>query len=95
MNRQAPVEIARFVQLWVAEHLHFRPDLANLPLEIDSLAARLTGDARMHGISGGEIHRTIGDIDTYLTECYQRAAVSAGWPRLFTEPLSKAQKSQE
>lgn len=74
MNRQTPVEIARFIQLWVAEHLHFRPGLTNLPLEMDSLAARLTSDARMRGISGGEIHRTVGDIDAYLTECYQRAA---------------------
>lgn len=82
MNRQTPSEIARFVEQWVAEHLRFRPDLTNLPLEMDCLAAHLTSDARIHGISGGEIYRTLGDIDAYLMKCYQQAAASADRPEL-------------
>ena len=51
-----------------------RPGLATLPVEVDRLAANLTGDARAEGISGADINRVFGDIDDYLTEqCRQTA----------------------
>jgi hypothetical protein len=59
-------DIERFVQQWLARHLPTGSAPANLALEVDRLAAQLTGDARASGITGGEIHRALGDIDDYL-----------------------------
>ena len=73
MNRHTSIEIERFVQEWVAEHLRVHPGLTNVPLEVDRLAAHLTGDARTRGITGGDMHRALGDIDAYLTERYKQA----------------------
>jgi hypothetical protein len=69
-----PKDVELFVREWVAQHVHVHPNVANLPLEVDRLAACLTGDTRAEGISGGDIHRALGDIDTYLTERYLQAA---------------------
>ena len=66
-SMQTSTDIESFVNNWVARHVRVMPNHANLPLEVDRLAARLTGDARAHGISGGDINRTLGDIDDYLT----------------------------
>jgi hypothetical protein len=78
MNARRPAaEIERFVQHWLADNLRVFPGLTNLALETDRLAAALTADARAHGISGGDIHGAVGDIDTYLTERYEQAAAAA------------------
>ena len=75
MKTRADVE--RFVKDWVAQNVQSVPGLANLPSEVDRLAASLTGDARVEGISGGDIHLALGDIDEYLTEQYQALAAAA------------------
>jgi hypothetical protein len=67
-------EIETFLRNWVAQNVRSVSTLANLTDEVDRLAARLTGDARAMGISGGDIDRAVGDIDDYLTEQYQRQA---------------------
>ena len=66
------IDIENFVQSWVAQNVHRVPGLASVPSEMDRLAADLTRAARVHGISGRELNRTVGDIDDYLTEQYQR-----------------------
>lgn len=78
MNPRRPaIEIERFVQHWLADNLRVFPDLTSLALETDRLAAALTAHARDHGISGGDIHGALGDIDLYLTARYQQAADAA------------------
>lgn len=70
-------EIETFVSSWVAKNVRSVSGLANLPYEVDRLAARLTGDARAQGISGSDLDRTVGDIDDYLTEqCHRQAGQS-------------------
>ncbi len=63
---QTKTDIESFVNSWVAHNVRVTPPAA-LIQEVDRLAARLTGDAREHGISGGDINRALGDIDDYLT----------------------------
>jgi hypothetical protein len=70
---QPKTEIETFVSSWVAQNVRSVSGLSNLPHEVDRLAARLTGDAREIGISGGDLHRAVGDIDDYLTEQYHQA----------------------
>ncbi len=67
-------DIEAFLGNWVAQNVRGVSDLAHLTNEVDRLAARLTGDARTVGISGGDINRTVGDIDDYLTAQYHRQA---------------------
>jgi hypothetical protein len=64
---QTSADIKSFVNSWVARNVRVMPRHINLPQEVDRLAACLTGDARAHGISGGDINRALGDIDEYLT----------------------------
>jgi hypothetical protein len=64
---QTSTDIKSFVNNWVALHVRVMPPQASLVQEVDRLAAGLTGDAREHGISGGDINRALGDIDEYLT----------------------------
>jgi hypothetical protein len=64
---QTSADIESFVNSWVARNVRGMPRHASLPQEVDRLAACLTGDARAHGISGGDINRALGDIDEYLT----------------------------
>jgi hypothetical protein len=61
----------------VAQHVRALPGPANVPAEVDRLAAGLTGDARAQGISGGDIHRAIGDLDDYLTRHCEALAAAA------------------
>jgi hypothetical protein len=68
--------VETFVTSWVAENVRNVPG-ANLPSEVDRLAANLTGDARANGISGGDINRALGDIDDYLTDQYQQVSATA------------------
>jgi hypothetical protein len=77
MSKPTTNEIEHFVQEWMAEHLQVQPGLTNLALEVDRLAAHLTGDARSNGISGGDMHRALGDIDAYLTDHYMQALETA------------------
>jgi len=70
------MDIENFVQGWVAQNVRSVPGLASVPVEMDRLAADLTSAARARGISGRELHRTVGDIDDYLTEQYQRVSAA-------------------
>ena len=67
-------DIETFLSNWVAQNVRRVSDLAHLTNEVDRLAARLTGDARTVGISGGDINRAVGDIDDFLTAQYHRQA---------------------
>ena len=69
-------EVETFVNSWIATHVRGMPVPASLPHEVDRLAARLTGDARAQGISGGELAQAFGDLDDYLTGQYQQAAIT-------------------
>ena len=69
-------EIEAFVRDWVSHNLHLVPDLT-LPAEVDNWASNLTGDARAQGISGGDINKTLGDIDDYLTGEHQQIRATA------------------
>jgi hypothetical protein len=66
-----PGEIEVFVAGWLTTNMRNLPT-ANLPLEVDRLAAKLTGDARAMGISGRDLNRALGDIDDYLTDQAQQ-----------------------
>jgi len=70
-------EIDTFVTDWVVQNVRVVSRLADLAYEVDRLAASLTSDARALGISGGDIYKTVGDIDDYLTEQYHRQAGAA------------------
>lgn len=72
---QTSAEIETFVKAWVAQNV--RSVKGSVPNEVDRLAASLTGAAREQGISGGELHQAVGDIDDYLTERYQQACATA------------------
>jgi hypothetical protein len=61
------IAVETFAANWVAQNVRSQPGLANLPAEVDRLAAGITGDARAEGISGGDLNRALGDIDDYLT----------------------------
>jgi hypothetical protein len=74
---QPKTDIEKFVASWVAQNVRTVKGLSSLPQEVDRLAARLTGDARLEGISGGDLNRTVGDIDDYLTEQYNQVSAAA------------------
>jgi len=69
-------DIQTFVDDWVAQNVREVKGLSNISGEVNRLAAGMTGDARVLGISGGDLHRTVGDIDEYLTEQYELAAAA-------------------
>ncbi len=66
-------DVQRFVEDWVAQNVREVKGLSNVPSEVNRLAASMTGDARELGISGGDLHQVVGDIDDYLTERYEQA----------------------
>ena len=70
-------EIQNFVKDWVAQNVREVKGVSNVPSEVNRLAANMTGDAREQGISGGELHKVVGDIDDYLTEQYEQACAAA------------------
>jgi hypothetical protein len=69
------IDIEDFVQAWVEENVHLVVEPASVPSEMDRLAADITRAARARGISGRELNRTVGDIDDYLAEQYQRVCM--------------------
>jgi len=69
-------EIEAFVRDWMTHNVHLVPELT-LPAEVDKWASNLTGDARAQGISGGDINKTLGDIDDYLTGQLQQIRATA------------------
>jgi hypothetical protein len=77
MARHLNSDVQSFVNNWVARHVRAERGLSANPVEIDRLAAGLTGAARAEGISGGELHRVLGDIDDYLAEQCQKPAPAA------------------
>jgi hypothetical protein len=70
-------KIAAFTRLWLADNLaggaQAETDLAR---QVDNLAAKMTADARLQGISGGELAKSFGDIDDFLTGEYQKACAA-------------------
>jgi hypothetical protein len=74
---QAKAEIQSFVNDWVAQNVRAVKGVSNVPYEVNRLAASMTGDAREQGISGGDLHRAVGDIDDYLTEQFEQACAAA------------------
>jgi hypothetical protein len=76
MRQRSKTDIETFVKGWVAANVRGIPGLSNVTPEVDRLAASLTGDARAEGISGGDIHQVLGDIDDYLTDQYQLACAA-------------------
>jgi hypothetical protein len=70
-------DVEAFVKQWVADNVRNVPGLASTSSEVDRLAAGLTGAAREHGITGGELNRALGDIDDYLTSQYEQACAAA------------------
>lgn len=69
-------EIEAFVRDWVARNVHLVPVLT-LPAEVDKWASDLTGEARAQGISGGDLNKTVGDIDDYLTAQHAQVVSAA------------------
>ncbi len=81
-NSAKAENIENFAQEWVLSNVTNVPGLSDLAREVDRLAAKMTADARLAGISGGELARTVGDIDDYLTREYENkkpAAFAAGF----------------
>ena len=70
-------DVQNFVISWVAQNVRAVKGTSNVPYEVNRLAASMTGDAREHGISGGDLHGVVGDIDDYLTEQYEQACAAA------------------
>jgi hypothetical protein len=70
-------QIEAFVADWIATNVSNKRNPAHMPADIDGLAAALTGSARAQGISGGDLHRLLGDIDDYLsTQCRQSSSAA-------------------
>ena len=70
-------DVQNFVNDWVAQNVRSVKGLSNVPSEVNRLAASMTGDARVLGISGGELHQAVGDIDDYLTKQYEQVSEAA------------------
>ena len=70
-------DVQNFVNGWVAQNVRGSKIPSNIAGEVNRLAANLTGDARVEGISGGDLNRAVGDIDDYLTEQYEQACAAA------------------
>ena len=66
-------EVEAFAKAWVTTHMRVVPG-ANPAHEVDRLAAHITCDARMQGISGRDLNLALGDIDDYLAGQYQQVA---------------------
>jgi hypothetical protein len=62
---------AIFAREWVLANLDKVPDPGDLPREIDQMACRMTADARLEGIRGGDIVRAVGDLDDFLAAEYE------------------------
>ena len=70
-------DVQNFVTSWVAENVRAVKGVSSIPQEVNRLAANMTVDAREHGISGGDLHGIVGDIDDYLTEQYEQVCAAA------------------
>ena len=77
MARHLNSDVQSFVNGWVARNVRAEHGLSANPGEIDRLAAGLTGAARAEGISGGELHNVLGDIDDYLAAQCRKLAPAA------------------
>jgi hypothetical protein len=73
---RAETDIRSFVADWVALNVRSVKGLSNISGEVNRLAAGMTGDARVLGISGGDLHRAVGDIDDFLTGQYEQACLA-------------------
>ena len=62
----------QFAQEWVSSNVINVPGLDDLPREVERLASQMTADAREQGIRGGDIARSVGDIDDFLTAEYEK-----------------------
>ncbi len=71
-----------FAQEWVSSNVINVPGLDDVPRGVERLASQMTADAREQGIRGGDIARSVGDIDDFLTAEYEKkkpAASAAGF----------------
>jgi hypothetical protein len=69
--------IAAFTRAWLADNLAAGASAeADIARQVDNLAAKMTADARLQGITGGELARSFGDIDDFLTGEYQKACAA-------------------
>ena len=73
--------VTAFTRAWLADNL--AADLAvsaqaetDIARQVDNLAAKMTADARLQGITGGELAKNFGDIDDFLTGEYQKACAA-------------------
>jgi hypothetical protein len=60
-----------FIREWISSNVYNVPGVVDLPREVERLAAQITSDARLAGISGGDLARAVGDIDDFLTDAYE------------------------
>jgi hypothetical protein len=72
MQKMPKGDVEKFVRSWVSANVNHVPGLENLEAEIERLCAKLTRDARVERISGGELDKTLGNIDDFLTAEYQK-----------------------
>ena len=70
-------KIDRFARDWVSRNVMAVAGLGDLPREVDRLACQMTADARVEGISGRELVKSVGDLDYYLTGEYQKVQAAA------------------
>lgn len=73
MKVSTTAQIETFVSEWVAQHVPQGIKSADMLQAVDHLAAGLTRDARMQGISGKDIFAVVGDIDGYLIDKCEKA----------------------
>ena len=57
----------KFAREWILSNVNKVPEPGDLPREVDRLACQMTADARLEGIRGADIVRSLGDIDDFLT----------------------------
>ena len=70
-------KVAAFTQAWLADNLAGGQAEGDIARQVDSLAAKMTADAREQGITGGELAKSFGDIDDFLTGEYQKACAKS------------------
>jgi hypothetical protein len=67
-----------FVREWVSSNVSPLPGLVDVARQVDTLACQMTADARLQGISGGEIAEVVGNIDDFLTQECQLVPIVSG-----------------
>ena len=76
LNRKHIAE--EFVREWVSSHVSNVSEFSDVPRHVDILACQMTADARLEGISGGDIASVVGNIDDFLTQACQMIPTVGG-----------------